>query len=660
MKQRILAWAAAAALLLGLCGCHTEPAGSDGSSGTSDSSASGTPTSGSQPEGSIDLSGIERVTTAELPQTDMRTAMTAVRQRDTADNTRMVINTQNPLFTFFAGLSGESYANFPSIGDMKRMWEAIPEDIRAFSAVIMGYNCLEFNRDDRASIYAQADAYLTELDKTDIKVIWAVEMWDTYQTPERWTVEELSSMLRRHPSLVGLEHGEQSCMGVDPEEIERMKITLRACQENNALFFWHEMEYKFSTTTIYRFMEDRELYDLMRSYAHNVVIIDKHNGQGRHFSSQSCTFGAWLEGLCDNWGTNPESWLFWEEGIRGYDDPGEGIRTVTGGDFLYPCSLWGIDTVADLIGGATVFSFETSAAVYHTVTNSAGEYEVEWEAAWDEILCPLYRRILAENVIPTREEVRQQVHAAYQVTDLEAPEITGIEATLLMDLYGGTSAYIRAYENMGVSKKWIPISGRYYIIPFLSKYADAAAVLPGAEILTAENYESRIGTPEAKQELFRSLYPETYRGDAVVFHEKGLWYLFNSSEFFTGTETAELTLENGRRLYTSMRENTLGIVEVSDRTVEIELTNYRYDIRKYFDKKERIEVFLKELWNGGKRDNPEDFRETVYVLSGYTSEPTVSITGSNHAQAGTDYNAETGTLTVKVISNGVVRITVTE
>ena len=58
----------------------------------------------------------------------------------------------------------------------------------------------------------------------------------------------------------------------------------------------------------------------------------------------------------------------------------------------------------------------------------------------------------------------------------------------------------------------------------------------------------------------------------------------------------------------------------SDRTVEIELTNYRYDIRKYFDKKERIEVFLEELWNGGKRDNPEDFRETVYVLSGYTSE----------------------------------------
>ena len=172
MKQRILAWAAAAALLLGLCGCHTEPAGSDGSSGTSDSSASGTPTSGSQPEGSIDLSGIERVTTAELPQTDMRTAMTAVRQRDTADNTRMVINTQNPLFTFFAGLSGESYGNFPSIGDMKRMWEAIPEDIRAFSAVIMGYNCLEFNRDDRASIYAQVDAYLTELDKTDIKVMF--------------------------------------------------------------------------------------------------------------------------------------------------------------------------------------------------------------------------------------------------------------------------------------------------------------------------------------------------------------------------------------------------------------------------------------------------------------------------------------------------------
>ena len=66
----------------------------------------------------------------------------------------------------------------------------------------------------------------------------------------------------------------------------------------------------------------RDRYSLMSSYSHNVVLIDKHNGQGRHFAVQSAAMGAWLSGVCDNWGSNVESWLWWEEGLGLYDDMG--------------------------------------------------------------------------------------------------------------------------------------------------------------------------------------------------------------------------------------------------------------------------------------------------------------------------------------------------
>ena len=61
---------------------------------------------------------------------------------------------------------------------------------------------------------------------------------------------------------------------------------------------------------------------------------------------------------------------------------------------------------------------------------------------------------------------------------------------------------------------------------------------------------------------------------------------------------------------------------------------------------------------GGKRRDPKNFRESVITLSGYEEEPAVTATGSNGAKLKTEYNAENGTLTLKIISNGEVRITI--
>ena len=48
----------------------------------------------------------------------------------------------------------------------------------------------------------------------------------------------------------------------------------------------------------------------------------------------------------------------------------------------------------------------------------------------------------------------------------------------------------------------------------------------------------------------------------------------------------------------------------------------------------------------------------MIVLSGYAAEPEVVATGSNNAEMKTEFNSESGTLTLRIISNGEVRITV--
>ena len=62
---------------------------------------------------------------------------------------------------------------------------------------------------------------------------------------------------------------------------------------------------------------------------------------------------------------------------------------------------------------------------------------------------------------------------------------------------------------------------------------------------------------------------------------------------------------------------------------------------------------------GGKMNNPRDFRTSVITLSGFDSQPSTLIgTGSNGAKGRAVWDEETKTLTLTVISNGEVRITI--
>ena len=53
-----------------------------------------------------------------------------------------------------------------------------------------------------------------------------------------------------------------------------------------------------------------------------------------------------------------------------------------------------------------------------------------------------------------------------------------------------------------------------------------------------------------------------------------------------------------------------------------------------------------------------DFRTSVITLSGFDSPPSVNASASNGAKGRAEWNAETKTLTLTVISNGETRITV--
>ena len=96
----------------------------------------------------------------------------------------------------------------------------------------------------------------------------------------------------------------------------------------------------------------------------------------------------------------------------------------------------------------------------------------------------------------------------------------------------------------------------------------------------------------------------------------------------------------------------------SEEKIEIDLCNLRLDTDAVCNGLEDENQFMIDYANGGKMNNPSDFRTSVIVLTGFEAPPSVNAWGSNGAKGRAEWNAETQELTLTVISNGEVRITV--
>ncbi len=581
-------------------------------------------------------------------------ANNAIRVRQTSPNSRLLVNKENPVFLF----------NYPS-GELPRKtkgqtyvatYNALPEDIRAFS--IMQYDPDSYNS-DKSVILKNIEDVLNETDKNNVPMLILLENWGSVSTRDGFTYEELATLLENHKSLMGFIHLEQACSsGEIKEQIKRIKTTVNACKDYNALFVWMELEYKHWTTTNYinRAFDDKELFDLFTEYSHNIIITDKHNGQGRHFSVQSSAMGSWLAGLCGNWGSNIEAWLWWEEGFGALNEMGTTPRNFEEKYILnYAPALGGIDTICDMVGGANVYSSEFL-FIYDVRDGRIKFSETFWS-----VIYPLYQKIL-NGAVPDKQEVVDNVKVAYQFTSPTDELMRELESGLFIDTYGITSEFYNKYSKFDTTKKWIPYTGRYYIIPSIPKYAKPSSILPNTDILTNSNYKSKLGTTAtSKTEYLNSKYEQTYIGNATLFTINGMTYILNNNENQTEVQKAQYNLSQSKlQLSVKISEHTYVTAKDNENGIDIEITNLRLDTDKVNNGSESMYEFVTSYLKGNKTDRQSDFRTTKITVSGLSKMPNIDVSGSNGAKATVSYSENKQTATITVISNGVVKLKLTK
>lgn len=611
---------------------------------------------------------------------DLQIQSTQPRTRKKVDGLRMYVDEENPLFMIRNCPTANM--NIPEVAadSAIKTYYALPEDIRNFTVIYMDEGPAYMTPQEQLDYWY---ALLDILEEAQIPVVLQSECFCTNKQRDPFTQEELSALLEKYTTLIGFVQVELSTNGVTNEKLAydevtndmgvnrnilaRLKSCIKACAENGGLFIWQDMEYIYWKKNNYvnHILKDRELYDLLKSNTENVIIMDKHNGHGRHFASQSNIFGCWLDDVCGNWGVNLENFLWYEEGFIEYDNlgvaPNEPDPITTA---KYPPALFGIDTIADMVAGATVFAIEgtfSRGGLYHFIDG-----EVVLTPTFYEVLYPFYQLAL-NGAVPSKEQVKEKIKVAYKMLNPVAPALKGNDAHILQGLYCDNFTFWQEnieYNNIynDCTKTWVPSTGRYYVVPILPIYSNPKEVLPDAFILNDFNYFFRfLFIDSIKVNFFNKRYEQTYTGDGVLFDINDYIYAFNSNENKTidARQSVYYTLpDSGKDIALHMESHTYAIVKENEGKIDIDMCNLRLDTDAVCNGLESEDQFMREYAAGGKRNNPKDFRETTFEISGFSEKPTVSAQGTNGATLKEEWDAKSGTLTLSVVSNGRVNITI--
>ncbi len=595
-----------------------------------------------------------------LPEREV--IITDVRTRKEVDGLRMYVDRENPLFMFRPVSNGQSVAQ-----SSLDTYNAIPEDVRNFAVMYIDHEISDFTKEQQMAFWEE---YLSFSDKYNVPTVVQVENFCTNGTRDGFSAEELSDILKRHSSLIGFVQVELSTSGVSKtnkatERIyERTKACIRACKENGALFIWQDMEYIWWEKNCYinHMLEDTELYDLMKSCSQNIIIMDKHNGNGRHFSSQSNILGCWLDDVCSNWGVNLENWIWYEEGYQDYNDTSRANEDDVDYRYTakYPPALYGIDIIADMVGGATVYAFE-GAYSHGGLCASDKNGDVVFTKGFYEVIYPLYQHILKCNV-PSKDDVKENIKVAYQFTYPRVYSITGSDAHLLQGLYCVNPSLLQEKlfkPYIDGTKDWVPSTGRYYIIPIMPKYSDVEAVLPDTYVLNDFLFciMGMFITP-LKLLFFNNKYGQAYTGDGVLYDINNFIYIFNSNENKTvdAVQSVDYMMKSGKKLSAELDAHTYAIISENDNEISVDLTNLKLDTDDIPNVSES--EWLRDYIENGKVGDIKNYRTTKLSLSGFVAKPEITATGSNSAKMKTEFNETDGVLSLTVISNGEVKINI--
>ena len=391
----------------------------------------------------------------------------------------------------------------------------VPDDLREYS--VFPFEMYDVQAADRWGSYA---------DEFGFPLLWQVRTWVPPWHPY-WKdgvhgpgvqIDEIARLLDKHRSIKGVQICELNNFGFSTEEKLYVSDLLKVAADSGRYVSWRE-----GNDGCNIWVEaglDKWFSDDLQEYGHYLLPQWEMNISRNAYLCHDSVFGIWIAGWVDNWGVEPQSWYWSECGFTDLNTPSEnhdkGYRK--GDRSKFPPTMWGEMMLLGLNSGATVYNFEP---MEDALFNRNFEYSLPARS----VIFPLLRAIIKERLIPTRQQVMENIKVAY-VADFENGEESemsdvdyyrGMAADNV--LFGrhherrrGTGTIYRATYGMDSENDIVPNSGRYYWIPVLPKYTRSDFMSKFERVLCPNQF---VGENEAKM-FFDGFYPPIQEGSGYI------------------------------------------------------------------------------------------------------------------------------------------------
>jgi hypothetical protein len=359
---------------------------------------------------------------------------------------------------------------------------------------------------------------------------------------------EVEALFQAYPEVIGAIGGESLTHsyggGKSQEYTNRL---LKLCGKYGRIFY--EADGTYPTENKWE-----ELYrrngDLMREYADYLVFAQKNNILHRQFVSQSSVLGLYLSGSIGQQGAWEDGGWYWQQ--VGFKGLGEIFGQRGGETRTMPKNFWNLTFLMGLARGCSVFSLEGQTGVarvgegykladkgFPPPNASPSAYmttEGELTPVFERFILPLYRAIIREQLVPTKEEVLKQVRLA--VYNDEVPRGSDPYYYEFHALYEGTYGFKPSGVIPGELMEFFPNTGRYYYFPLLPQ--GAAELGDGIRTMPL----SQLQSVPVVREIFDTAYPSWYTGDALVNMVGDIFTVLNTNENTDATESYAVPLKD--------------------------------------------------------------------------------------------------------------------
>ena len=440
--------------------------------------------------------------------------------------------------------------------------------------------------------------------------------------------------------------------------------------------------------TLEYFLNNETLYQTLKKYSQNYILLAKTTSAWSNVSynsHESVALGAWLDGLCGNWGSLIDSWMWF---IEGYGPQwGDSTFDVFGGaeecrgPVSMPELLFAMRMVQQARTGATVFTFEHPDHAEAVGDNEGAKTYFTPNYKYSIAKAMEYMRDYA---IPTREQVMQNTKVFYASSGGTLNKLGSNAANRLLDpLYGDSgSSGPNKGKNNGTTMMTYS-TGRYGTIPSLPKLAQAPT---GKDILTMTDVQA-LGGASGIQNYFNARYPQRYNGTGYAHYDEltKSWLTYNSNWFFDTRESS--ALHSKQNVSFQLTQNSFGaniefepysmllVDEAQAGTLQFRFNNYWVDKNPIWegyvkgttptwdsDNNRLMYNYLKDSYAQNTAHGESTWRKATITISGLGAEPTLALTSSlagQSKQIQTAFDAAAGTYTITLDGNGYQEFTLT-